>query len=52
MSIDDLKVMLADQTKLSALAEMAEKARLSKMEMNGKSFNESFFQQIKHIIRN
>ncbi len=50
ISPEDLRVMIASQSKLNALAEMAAKARSCKADMTGTSFRETFLVEVKNII--
>ena len=43
ITLEDLKAMINSQHQLSALTEKVEAARLNKIELNGKSYSESFF---------
>lgn len=50
ITLEDLKAMINSQHQLSALTEKVEAARLNKIELNGKSYSESFFSQVRKII--
>lgn len=51
ISFDDLKVMLAEQISLNALMDRVEKARLQKSDLNGQSFNDCFFKELRNCLR-
>lgn len=50
ITFDELRAIINSQKQLSELTERAEAARHNKTELNGKSYTESFFAQVRKII--
>lgn len=50
ISESDLKAMVSSQIQLAALTEMSEAARHNKIELNGSSYKDTYFLQVKKII--